>query len=213
MTDSIIADLYSARGSWTEALKWAEAGMTESQRRGALILYERLLTTASQANLYLKRYAAAEAQTRQALDLATRFDDASGRLRALNRMGQIDTAQGNLVAAENSLVAALAMERKFDQRQRQLHTLLNLSRLDEKRGDLRAASANALQARLLADALGRVEMQTEVQLQQAILLGEGGGRAQALHQVAEVYATAVQIRDESIQKAAESAAKSLQSKR
>lgn len=195
MTDSVLADLYSTRGDWVHSLEWAQRGAEESRRRGATILYERLLTTESQAEFYMNRYADAEAQTREALALAQQYGDVSGELRALNREGQIATAQQNWAGAEAALTAALAMEQRYDQRQREVHTLLTLSRLSQRRGQIAPAVRYASQALQQAQGLGLADVVTEAKLQVAVLDGEAGHDRAASARLAEVSTEAAQIRD------------------
>lgn len=79
---------------------------------------------------------AAEARTNEALALVRQCHDVSGELRALNRPGEIATAQKHTLPFESALPAAVALERTYDQAQRKTHTLLTLSRLNQSRGDL-----------------------------------------------------------------------------
>lgn len=192
---SVIADMYSTLGNWPASLEWSRRGADESTRRGATILYERLLTTESQANLHLDQYAAAEAQTHEALALARQYHDISGELRALNRLGEIATEQKHWVPAESALLAAVELERTYDQAQRETHTLLTLSRLNQSRGDLPRAYAFAKVAMRLAQKLGIADATTEARLQMAIVNGAIGNRPAAITQLAEVQMEARQIHD------------------
>lgn len=192
---SVIADMYSTLGNWPASLEWSRRGADESTRRGATILYERLQNTESQANLHLDQYAAAEAQTHEALALARQYHDISGELRALNRLGEIATEQKHWVPAESALLAAVELERTYDQAQRETHTLLTLSRLNQSRGDLPRAYAFAKVAMRLAQKLGIADATTEARLQMAIVNGAIGNRPAAITQLAEVQMEARQIHD------------------
>jgi tetratricopeptide (TPR) repeat protein len=202
---SVIADMYSTLGNWPSSLEWAKRGADESKRRGATILYERLLTTESQANLHMGRYAVAEAQTREALTLARQYHDVSGELRALNRLGEIATAQKDWTAAESALLAAVDLEHTYDQSQREAHTLLTLSRLNQSRGDLPKAVAYGTKATDLAKKLGFADLTTEARLQMAVVNGAMGHRASATTQLIEVRAEAEQIHDAYLQQQAQDA--------
>jgi tetratricopeptide (TPR) repeat protein len=139
--DSTVSDHYSLVGDWARSLAWAEKGIAEAKRRGSLIIYGRLLTTASQAHLHLKQYAEATSETQEALAMAKRFDDYSGELRALNRLGQIDVATGDLRQAEQVLNEALHLEQALGESQRKIHTLGALGDLAQKGGHSREALA------------------------------------------------------------------------
>ena len=196
---SVIADMYSTLGNWPGSLEWSKRGADESRRRGATILYERLLTTESQANLHMGQYGVAENQTREALTLARQFHDVSGELRALNRLGEIATAQKDWPAAESALVAAVDLEHTYDQPQRQTHTLLTLSRLSQTQANLPKAYTYGKQALALAQTLGFADAITEAKLQMAVVVGTMGHRAAAMAQLAEVRSEAEGIHDAYLQ--------------
>jgi TolB-like protein/tetratricopeptide (TPR) repeat protein len=139
--DSIVADCYSLMGDWPHSLTWARNGAEASQRRGAAVLYGRLLTTEAQALLYLHRPEEALEESQQALSIARDFSDSSGEMRALNRIGQVPTQLGHLSEAETVLSQALALERRQGELQRQLHTLSALGNLRSRQGDSAGARA------------------------------------------------------------------------
>lgn len=202
---SVVADMYSNRGDWPNSLLWATRGADESRRRGATILYERLLTTETQAMLHMGQLQPAATRTHEALDLARQFHDVSGELRALNRLGEISTAQGNAPAARAALLAALQLERNQDQTQRAVHTLLSLSRLSQSQGDLRAARNYSEEASALASHLGFADVITEAHLQHAMVQANSGQRDAARAELAQVRAEAGAIHDVFLQQQAESA--------
>jgi DNA-binding winged helix-turn-helix (wHTH) protein/tetratricopeptide (TPR) repeat protein len=135
LADSTLADAYSMMGDWPASLAWALRGETEAQRRGAPVLYGRLLTTESQAELYMNQLPKAGERTQQALQIARKYDDRSGELRALNRLGQIETSQGRLPEARAYLLQALTLEASTGEIQRQIHTLSALGKNYESSGD------------------------------------------------------------------------------
>jgi DNA-binding winged helix-turn-helix (wHTH) protein/tetratricopeptide (TPR) repeat protein/TolB-like protein len=208
---SVIADMFSNMGNWPKSLEWATRGAEESRRRGATILYERLLTTESQANLHIGRYAIAETQTHEALTLARQYSDASGELRALNRLGEIATAQQDWPAAESALNSAVKLERTYDQPQRETHTLLTLSRLKQSQGDLQKAYEYSNQALHIARQLGFVDATTEARLQMVVVEGVMGRRRDALVQLAEIRVEANHIHDTYLEQQAQRALETLKS--
>ncbi len=210
LLDSVIADMYSNMGDWQRSLDWATRGADESRRRGATLLYERLLTTESQANVHMRRYPAAESQTREALALGRQLSDVSGELRALNRLGEIAIAQHKWKDGQEALLSALQIERTSDQAQRETHTLLTLSKLTQQSGDLKMAGMYAEQASTLAKQLGLVEVVTETKLQHALLKAAGGEPIAARTLLAQVESEAGQIGDSYLLQQAHQARQSLQ---
>jgi DNA-binding winged helix-turn-helix (wHTH) protein/tetratricopeptide (TPR) repeat protein len=162
--DSLIADCYSTLGDWPQSLAWAERGEQESERRGAKILYERVLTTDSQALYYLHQLQRALAKTEEALTLARQFNDYSGELRALNRIGQIDTALGKMAEARAALEQALAREESLGEVQREIHTLSALGQNLAQGGDARQALPIFERELSLAEAFGQPEFIAFAQL-------------------------------------------------
>ena len=202
---SVVADMYSTRGNWPKALEWAQLGAEESQRRGASILYERLLTTESQALMYMGQLAAAAAKTAEALLLARQYHDLSGELRALNRTGQIATAQHDVPQAKQSLTAALEIERSQDQHQREIHTLLGLSRLCQSQKDWRGALEFGQRALALAKGSGHVEVLTETEIQVASVEGSRGAKQEADLLLTHAIQQATEIHDSYLQQQAHEA--------
>jgi DNA-binding winged helix-turn-helix (wHTH) protein/tetratricopeptide (TPR) repeat protein len=123
---SVVADCYSLLGDWTSTLAWASKGVDESKRRGDTVLYGRMLTTRTQALFFTHQYDEALAETQQALEIARRFSDLSGELRALNRLAQIETALKKLPEARSMLEQALDLEERSGQVERKLQTLSSL---------------------------------------------------------------------------------------
>jgi DNA-binding winged helix-turn-helix (wHTH) protein/tetratricopeptide (TPR) repeat protein/TolB-like protein len=123
---STLADCYSSISDWPDSLLWSQKAEEESRRRGALILYERVLTTDTQALYHMAQLPLALSRTEEALALARRFGDYSGELRALNRIGQIETAMGQLAEAKAALQQALAREDQLGEKERQIHTFAAL---------------------------------------------------------------------------------------
>lgn len=203
LLSSVVADMYSNRGDWSNSLLWATRGAEESRRRGATILYERLLTTETQAMLHIGQLQPAAAGTEEALGLARQYHDVSGELRALNRLGEILTAQGNAPAAQVALLEALQLEKDQDQVQRTVHTLLTLSKLSQSTGDLRAAADYSDEANAIAARLGLADVVTEAHLRHAkVQLATGQQRA-ARMELEQAQAEAASIHDDFLQKEAQ----------
>lgn len=202
---SVVADMYSTRGEWAKSLEWASRGVEQSRQRGATILYERLLTTESQAMLHLGQLGDADAKTSEALALARQYHDVSGELRALNRTGEIATAQHDLPRATVALLSALELERSHDQLQRETHTLLTLSRLSQAQDNLPMSLAYSERATELAKQIGFAEVMTEAKLQAATVKAAMGSRKDAAVLFAEVSQEAADIHDSYLQHAAQQA--------
>jgi len=124
---SVAADCYGLLGDWTSSLTWSRKGVDESRRRGANILYERLLTSETQALFYLHRLPLALSESQEALSIATQYGDYSGESRALNRIGQIQTEMGKFPEAQAVLEQALALEDRLGILQRKVVTLSALT--------------------------------------------------------------------------------------
>jgi DNA-binding winged helix-turn-helix (wHTH) protein/tetratricopeptide (TPR) repeat protein len=138
---SVVADCYSLLGDWPSSLAWATQGADEAQRRGAKVFYGRLLTSETQALLYMHQLPLALAKTEEALELAQQFNDYSGELRALNRQGQIETAMNRLPEAQAALEQALALEQRVGEVQREIRTLSALGSNMDKQGNRTGAMA------------------------------------------------------------------------
>jgi DNA-binding winged helix-turn-helix (wHTH) protein/tetratricopeptide (TPR) repeat protein/TolB-like protein len=138
---STLSDIYSLTGDWPASLTWATKGAEESQRRGAKVLYGRLLTSETQSLFYMHQLQPALSKTQEALTIARSFSDYSGELRALNRLGQIETAMGKLPEAQAALDEALAREEQIGETQRQIHTLSALGSNLDKQNDRGGAMA------------------------------------------------------------------------
>jgi len=149
---SDLADCYSAMGDWASSLEWSSKGAEEAKRRGASTLYERLLTTETQALFYMHRLPEALKGTQEARTIAHQFGDESGELRALNRLGQIETAMGDLPAAQAALEQALAQEQRTGTSYRSVHTLSDFGvLLDRQHQPERAMQAFQRELRLARD--------------------------------------------------------------
>lgn len=209
---SVLADMYSNRGDWPNSLLWATRGADESRRRGATILYERLLTTETQAMLHMGQLQPAAERTREALMLARQYGDVSGELRALNRLGEILTAQGDASAAQAALLAALQLEKDQDQAQRAVHTLLTLSKLSQSTGNLRAAAGYSDEANTMAARLGFADVITEAHLQRAIVHAAAGQQDAARAELLQVESEAAAIHDTFLHGQAELALAQLKSR-
>ncbi|CAN5609751.1 hypothetical protein BH10ACI4_BH10ACI4_28490 [soil metagenome] len=196
---SVAADIYSALGDWPAALDWAERGEKESQRRNSGILYERMLTTASQALLYMHQLDPAKIKTEEALRLSRQYRDLSGELRALNRLGQIEIELGNLSASNAALESALALERSHGETQRQIHTLLALGQNYQRSGDAKRGLATLEEALSLATAFGQPEFITEAALRVAEAHSNMGDLKQAAAQLLQVRQDAIAIGDRELE--------------
>ncbi len=139
---STMADCYGLMGDWPASLASATKGAEESKRRGAKVLYGRLLTSRTQALMYMKQLQPALVETQEAVSIARAFHDYSGELRALNRLGQIETAMGNLTQAQVFLQEALAREDQLGETERQIHTLAALGRNLEQQGKYAEAAVS-----------------------------------------------------------------------
>jgi DNA-binding winged helix-turn-helix (wHTH) protein/tetratricopeptide (TPR) repeat protein len=196
---SQLADVYSEAGDWKNSLLWAQRGAQEARRRGATVLYERLLTTQSQAELYLHQIPLAESQTEQALELARQFDDRSGELRALNRMGQIETEQGKLPEARTLLEQALALETAEGELQRQIHTLSALGHNLANSGDHAAAMAMFARELKLAKSFEQPNTTLGVELDIAREEADSGDRQAGLAHLATVQQRAHDLGDKELE--------------
>ena len=145
---SAASDAYWMVGDFRASLQMAREGADESRRRGANVMFERLLTSESQALLHLGQLPEALSVTRQALEIALQFRDYSGELRALNRLGQVHTAMGDIPAAEKVLQQALEREEQLGEAARQIYTLEALGENLQKQD--RPAEAAAMFQRQLA---------------------------------------------------------------
>lgn len=200
-----LADTYSSLGDWPASLQWAQRGEQEARRRGATVLCERLLTTESQAELYLHKFPEAEAHTQEALQLARQFHDRSGELRALNRLGQIYTAQGRFPDARTMLEQALVMETAGGEIGRQIHTLSALGQNMESSGNHAEAVATFARELKLAQPVGQPDVLLGAQLDVAREQMLTGHAATARPQLEAIAQRAAALGDKEMQAQAESA--------
>jgi DNA-binding winged helix-turn-helix (wHTH) protein/tetratricopeptide (TPR) repeat protein/TolB-like protein len=119
---SHLSDVYGKMGDWAASLEWATKGAEISRQRGQQTMYERLLTSETQGMLHLNRLPEALTRTQEALKIAREYGDDSGELRALNRLGQVETAMGDFAAAKSFLEEALKKEDATGETQREIYT-------------------------------------------------------------------------------------------
>ncbi len=157
MLYSHLSDVYAKLGDWEASLDAAATGAEISRRRGQQTMYERLLTSETQAMLHLNRLPEALAKTREALTIAREFGDDSGELRALNRLGQVEMAMGDLPSARASLEEAMNKEEKTGELQREVHTLSALGALLIRLNEQPQAMQMFLREQLLAESQHEAE--------------------------------------------------------
>jgi DNA-binding winged helix-turn-helix (wHTH) protein/tetratricopeptide (TPR) repeat protein len=181
MLYSHLSDVYGKMGDWPASLEWATRGAEISRLRGQQTMYERLLTSETQAMLYLNRLPEALEKTQQALRIAREYRDDSGELRALNRLGQVETAMGNLGAARSFLEEALKKEDATGETQREIYTRSALGAVLVKMNDQAQAMQVFLKEQLLArsqnDAETLVQADLDVARQEVKVGRLGQGRA------------------------------------
>ena len=189
MLYSHLSDVYAKLGDWAASLDAAATGAEISRRRGQQTMYERLLTSETQAMLHLSRLPEALTKTREALTIAREFGDDSGELRALNRLGQVEMAMGDLPSARASLEEAMKKEEKTGELQRETHTLSALGALLIRLNDQPQAMQMFLREQLLAqsqhDAETVVGADLDVARQEMRLGNVKGGRRDLERVIAE----------------------------
>ena len=191
----VAADCYSNMGDWPSSLTWARAGIEESKRRGARVMYGRLLTTETQALLRMNQLAPALAGTQEALNIARQFKDYSGELRALNRLGQIETAMGQFGDAQSVLEQALSLEEQLGEMERQIHTLSALGQVFQKKGDLGQAGIMFQRGLTLASDYGQPVFIAEAKLNIARLELQEGKERSAVVMLRALVQEAAQLND------------------
>jgi tetratricopeptide (TPR) repeat protein len=196
---SQLSDAYALSGDWPASMRWARAGVDEARRRGAFVLYERMLTSESQAELYMNQLPQAEVATTEALRLARKFSDRSGELRALNRMGQVQMAQGRFSEARGLLKQALTIEEAGGEVQRQIHTLSALGQTLFSLGDHAGAKATFEHELKLAQNFGHPATTLGAELDMAREETLTGDRATGLEHLASIRRRAQGIGNKQLQ--------------
>lgn len=192
---STAADAWGVLGDWQRSLEWAQRAAAESKRRGARISYGRILTSVSQAHMYLKQYEPAIAETNESLAIAREFKDYSAELRALNRLAQIDLAQNKLDHAHATLLQALNREQQIGEQQRQIHTLVTLGKVLTQEGDHPQALSYYNRAVDAATSFGQAEFLVNARYYQALGRKNTGDLAGAERQLVAVVDDAGRIDD------------------
>lgn len=133
------ADVSDVIGDFKSAGEWSQKAIEESNRRGALILAGRGYTTLAETQLNRHLNEEALQSAARGLEVARSVKDETGTLRALNRLGQVNTAMGRLDEAQKYLEQSLQMETATGEIHRQIHTLGALGYVASKRGNHRDA--------------------------------------------------------------------------